>query len=236
MLMISCSNQNEESTRHFCDNEKALLFPYYQEPWDSTVNINWDLSLSMDELYKSAVAQTGKDTCVGKQVYFSSIELSKSEYLKVLTEISNGYCPCCNVDPPGQFLSPKVRIAVFNDSTIMVDWDTLKPVDFKSKLMSWVDQTYFSVYDRSIIFKLQWADEISGFVLKSCLMDMFEVYIALMKKKIEWLDEDLCSQQLDSNFYERRFPKFLIKAEKHIYPPMPDSLRTQFLKDIENLN
>ncbi len=220
MLLSSCTNQNEESTRHFCDNEKALLFPYYQEPWDSTFNINWDLSLSMDELYKSAVAQTGEDTCSGGRVYASRIKLSDENYVFISTEISKRHCPCCPQRPPGLRAVP-LHIHIISDSITLVDWDTIHTKNLESALASWTRLSRINMQNRHITFELQWLENVAEHTLKAHIMALIESYVNFLKLRTDWVDDEICAQDVTSEIEEGRFPKFVLFIEGVQPPPPP---------------
>lgn len=228
MLLSTCSNQNDDSTRRFCDNEKALLFPYYQESWDSTFNINWDLSLSMDELYKSAVAQTGEDTCSGGRVYASRIKLSDENYVFMSTEISKRHCPCCPQRPPGLRAVP-LHIHIISDSITLVDWDTIHTKNLESALASLTSQSRLEIQNRFILFELRWSEQISKHTLKAHIIALIEAYLDYLKSRTDWVNDDICAQDLASEIEERRFPKFVLIIERAQPPPppppIPDSIK-----------
>lgn len=226
ILLMSCVNQNEDGARRFCDNEKLLLFPHESEDWDSTFYMDWDLSLSMDELYKSAIAQVGEDTCIGERGYLSRIDLSKNNSVFIRTQIAKGqgYCPCCIIQPPRHPSSPRIRLAIISDSLCVVGRDTINSRDLEKVLTDWAKQSDLSIKDRNVNFLLQWSDKVAESTFKYHVLTIIEVYLDFMKAKIDWLEDDLCKQKLAINYEDKRYPLLLINVQEHLRPTIGDSL------------
>jgi hypothetical protein len=214
MSFSSCINQNEDSTRRFCDNKKELLQTYSA---DTAV---WDLTLPVNSFFLNIQKQTGIDSCDGSQNIYLQVELPEYGETFIPARVGNPYCKCCVDVPAGRVR--KLKISITNKNKMLFMGNPLKQKFLGEQLV--YEGANLFVGNHHAIYQLDWSDEVAANQKLALLQTIITSFFDSMEENYTVDNQGLCNLTSVSEI-----PRFILMIEKEAVPPppppIPDSIK-----------
>ena len=221
ILLMACESQSNDESRHFCDNEKALL---RINAVDTAI---WDLELSMDSLLLDILNQTGIDSCDGSQNIYLQVELPEFGETFIPARVGNPYCSCCPDVPPGH--SRTISIYLHGDS-ILLSWNHIAKNKIKNQLISETNVAFIESRKRLALYKLKWDEYVKDRNKASFIQTLLTSYFTALEQKYAFNNQSLCTVESVSEM-----PKLVLIIEKYAVPPPPPPIPDS-INDSGNMN